>query len=89
MECDWTLSNYVCIFTAQIGDSLMAKRLFRSVTNKKIAGICGGIAEMMDVDPTIIRLVTIVIALVTGIIPFIIAYIIAWWIVPEQPRSAV
>jgi phage shock protein C len=66
----------------------MAKQLFRSVTNKKIAGICGGIAEMMDVDPTVVRLVVIVVGLVTGIIPFIIAYVIAWWIVPEQPRSS-
>jgi len=63
----------------------MAKQLFRSATNKKIAGICGGVGEMMNVDPTIIRLVTIVLGLVTGIIPFIIAYIIAWWIVPEKP----
>ena len=63
----------------------MAQRLYRSVTNKKIAGICGGIGEMMDVDPTIVRLVTIVLGLVTGIIPFIIAYIVAWWIVPEKP----
>ena len=57
-------------------------RLYRSETNKKIAGLCGGIGEMMDVDPTIVRLVTIVLALVTGIFPLIVGYVIAWWIVP-------
>ena len=57
-------------------------RLFRSETNKKIAGVCGGIAELMDVDPTIVRLVVVVLGLVTGILPFVIGYLIAWWIVP-------
>ena len=59
-------------------------RLFRSETNKKIAGICGGIGEMMDVDPTIVRLVFIVLGLATGIFPLVIGYLIAWWIVPAK-----
>ena len=62
-------------------------RLYRSETNKKIAGICGGIGEMMDVDPTIIRLVFVVLDLITGIFPLIVAYLIAWWIVPVQSTS--
>ena len=63
------------------------KKLFRSNTNKKIAGVCGGIGEMMDADPTIVRLVVVVLALATGIIPFFIGYLIAWWIVPEDMRN--
>jgi len=63
-------------------------RLFRSATNKKIAGICGGIAEAMDVDPTIVRLVVIVLALATGIIPFFVGYLIAWWVVPVHQSSS-
>ncbi len=59
------------------------KRLYRSETDKKLAGICGGIGEYMDADPTIVRLIIIVLAVVTGIIPMIIAYLIAWWIVPN------
>ena len=67
-------------------------RLYRSTSDKKIAGICGGIAELMDVDPTIVRLVIIVLAFATGIVPFCIGYIIGWWIVPvrqvpQQPAS--
>lgn len=60
------------------------KRLYRSATDRKIAGICAGIAEYLDTDPTVIRLATVVLALITGIFPFILGYIIAWWIVPEK-----
>lgn len=59
------------------------KKLYRSPSNRKIAGICGGIGEMLDADPTIVRLVFVVLVLATGIIPFLIGYILAWWIVPE------
>ena len=62
-------------------------RLYRSETNQKIAGVCGGLGEMMDVDPTIIRLVVVILGLATGIIPFTIGYLIAWWIVPLNPLS--
>jgi phage shock protein C len=61
------------------------KRLYRLRNDKKIAGVCAGIAEYFDVDPTIVRLITVVLALITGIFPFIIGYLIAWWIVPEKP----
>jgi phage shock protein C len=65
-------------------------RLYRSETNKKIAGVCGGIGEMMDVDPTIIRLATLILGLATGIFPFVIGYLIAWWIVPiGKPQTPV
>lgn len=57
------------------------KRLIRSSKNKMIAGVCGGIGEYMNVDPTIIRLVWALFALTgTGII----AYILAWIIIPEK-----
>jgi phage shock protein C len=65
------------------------KRLYRSSTNKKIAGICGGIGEMVDIDPTIIRLVSIVLGLATGFFPFFFAYLIAWWIVPVGTQNQV
>lgn len=58
------------------------KRLYRSETNRKIAGVCGGIGEHLDVDPTIVRLIAVVFTFVTGVIPFIIGYLVAWWIVP-------
>jgi phage shock protein PspC (stress-responsive transcriptional regulator) len=63
------------------------KKLHRSLTNKKIAGICGGIGEIMDIDPTIIRLTTVVLGLATGFFPFFIGYLIAWWLVPIAERN--
>lgn len=58
------------------------KKLYRSIHNKKIAGICGGFGEILDVDPTIIRLILIVLTLMTGVFPFVIGYLLAWWLVP-------
>lgn len=63
------------------------KRLYRSHTDKKIAGICGGLGEYLSVDPTVIRLVAVIGCLATGIVPFLVGYIIAWIIVPEAPPS--
>jgi phage shock protein C len=63
------------------------KRLYLSPTDKKIAGVCGGLAEYMDTDPTLVRLITVVLGLITGIIPFVIAYLIAWMIVPVKPSQ--
>jgi len=61
------------------------KRLFRSNTDKKLAGICGGLGEMLDVDPTVIRLVAVALAIITGVIPFLVGYVVAWLIVPPAP----
>ncbi|WP_342319539.1 PspC domain-containing protein [Corynebacterium mayonis] len=58
------------------------KRLTRSLTQRWIAGVCGGIAERFNLDPTIVRLGFVALSL-TGFFPGIIAYIIAWVIMPE------
>ncbi len=51
-----------------------------------IAGICGGLGEMFEIDPTLIRLGLVFIGLVTGIVPLVIAYILGWIIIPENPE---
>ena len=61
------------------------KRLYRSDTNKILAGIIGGISEYFEIDPTIIRLGFIVLLLVTAIFPAVITYIFALFIVPRKP----
>lgn len=58
------------------------KKFYRSTKDKKIAGVCGGLAEMMDADPTLIRLGVVFIGFITGFLPVIVTYLIAWWIVP-------
>lgn len=61
----------------------MAKRLYRSKTDRKIAGVCGGLAQHFDIDPTIIRVIAIVSIFFTG--AGIIAYIVLALVVPIEP----
>jgi phage shock protein C len=59
------------------------KRLYRSRTNRIIAGVCGGIAEYTNIDPTVVRLLWLLVSLIWG--AGIVAYIIALIIIPEEP----
>lgn len=59
------------------------KKIYRSQENKKIAGILGGLGELFDIDPTLLRLVFVFIGLATGIIPLIVAYLVGWIIIPK------
>lgn len=60
------------------------KRLYRSGKDKVIAGICGGIAEYFNIDSTIVRLIWALSILLWGM--GIIAYIVAWIIIPRNPK---
>ena len=61
---------------------VVLKQLTRSITNKRIAGVCGGLAEHIDADPVIVRLLWVVLSL--GLPPAgILGYIIAWIIIPK------
>jgi len=62
------------------------KQLTLSATDKKIAGVCGGLAEYLDVDPTIVRLVWVALSVVPGgFIGGALAYFLAWIIIPKAP----
>lgn len=64
------------------------RRLTRSITNRKVAGVCGGIAEYLSVDSTVVRLVWVVLTIVPGAIVFgALAYVVAWFIMPDGPRQ--
>lgn len=63
------------------------KRLYRSTTDRKIAGICGGIGETYSFDPTLVRLLFVFLLIATGIVPLLLTYIIGWIIIPEAPRG--
>lgn len=60
------------------------KKMYRSGKNKVIGGVCGGIGEYLDVDPTIIRLFWILAFFVGGV--GFLAYILAWLVIPKNPR---
>jgi phage shock protein C len=66
------------------GKGTETKRLYRSGRDKILGGVCGGIAEYLKIDPVIIRLLWVVAALTWG--SGVLAYIIAWIIIPRNPR---
>jgi len=61
------------------------KKLYRSNKDKMIAGICGGLGEMSNIDPTLLRLGFVFIGLLSGVIPVLVAYIVGWIIIPTNP----
>ena len=61
----------------------MAKRIYRLRNDRKIAGVCSGIAEYLDIDPTIVRMIWLAAVLLGG--GGVVAYIIAMIVIPQQP----
>ncbi|MBY6036874.1 PspC domain-containing protein [Fictibacillus nanhaiensis] len=59
------------------------KKLKRS-NDPKISGVCGGIAEYINVDPTVVRLGTVALAIFTAVIPVGLVYFIALAVMPED-----
>ncbi len=64
----------------------MAERIYRSRLDRKLAGVCGGIAEYFDIDPSLVRIVFVLLAFFNGF--GVLAYLICWIVLPEQPLSA-
>lgn len=60
-----------------------AKKLFRSLSDRKIGGLCGGLGKYFHFDSTIIRLAFIIVAFTTFFIPIIVAYIASLILLPE------
>ena len=60
-----------------------AKRLMRSSTDKKIAGVCGGLAEYFDLDPTLVRVLWLLLLFFAG--TGFLAYVILWLVLPTAP----
>lgn len=62
------------------------RRLTRSRNDRMIGGVCGGIAEYLNMDPTLVRVLVVVIALVTAALPVVVVYLILMAVIPEaQP----
>lgn len=61
------------------------KRIYLSRTDKKIAGIFGGIAEVYDLDPSLLRLGAIFLGVATGLVPMLVTYLVGWMILPKGP----
>jgi phage shock protein C len=63
------------------------KRLMRSSTDKKIGGVCAGLADYFDVDPTIVRVVWLLLFLCAGC--GLLAYVILWIVLPLAPGGII
>jgi len=65
----------------------MEKRLYRSRTNRTISGVCGGLGQYLNMDPTVVRVLWVVLSLFTTGFPGLILYIILACVIPEEPEG--
>lgn len=68
----------------RIGSVIARKRLLRPRAGRKIAGVCAGFAEYFDLDVTLVRLVWLITAVMTGV--GVLSYPIAWIVMPDEPE---
>src|ERR1700683_2329448 len=62
------------------------KRLMRSVTDYKIAVVCGGIAEYLELDSTLVRVIWVLLVLMpVPVVPAFLGYFVAWLVMPKSP----
>ncbi len=61
--------------------------LYRSRNHKIIAGVCGGIADWLDWDPTAVRVAYVILSLASVVFPGTLAYIVLWVLMPKEPRG--
>ena len=65
----------------------MQKKLYRSATDKKLAGVCGVVAKYLNMDPTVIRVLWAIISLFAFV--GVVAYILCAFIIPEEPTNII
>lgn len=77
MICSWCLTPLRCTLIVKGGGIMEPKKLYRSSTNKMVCGVCQGIAEYINVDPTVVRLLWVIFSIFgVGVIVYIIAAIV-------------
>lgn len=59
------------------------KQLKRSYSNRVIAGVCGGLADYFDFDPTLVRVGFVLLSVLSAGFPGLLVYIILWMVIPE------
>ncbi len=79
-------ANHCAYCGTRVGGVAARKRLLRPRVGRKIAGVCAGFAEYLDIDVTAVRLVWLLVALMTGV--GLLSYPIAWIVMPEEPLQA-
>jgi phage shock protein C len=69
-----------------VGIPATPKKLIRSRAERKIAGVCAGLAEYFELDVLLVRILCVFITLASGICPGVVTYLLAWIIVPSVPE---
>ena len=69
-----------------VGNPPTPRKLIRLRSDRKIAGVCSGLAQYLALDVSLVRILWFFITLATGVVPGLIAYALAWIIVPEEPE---
>lgn len=93
LNCQREISDYsnYCNFCGSMQkapSNHAGRRLLRSSTNSRIAGVCGGVAEYLNIDPTLMRLAWVLLTLIPGcIFGGIVVYVLAWIIIPKAPLA--
>ncbi len=86
--CGNALTEQAC-FCSHCGRSVVhphtPARMMRPRYNRKIAGVCAGLGEHLDLDISLVRILWVFLTFASGIFPGLIAYILAWIIIPEEP----
>jgi len=88
------LAYIICWIVIPLGGTVSAvhagqRRLMRSYSDRKLGGVCGGLAEYLNTDPTVVRLLWVVLGIVPGaFIGGIIAYLVAWMVIPQRQPEA-
>jgi phage shock protein C len=70
----------------RVGAVAARKQLMRSRIDRKVAGVCAGVAEYEDMDIALVRVLTVVLAIVW--FPIVVAYVVLWIVMPEEPERA-
>ena len=64
------------------------KKLYRSRSERMIAGVCGGMGKYLGIDATVIRLLFALLSIFTGLVPGLILYLVLMFIIPDEPLES-
>ena len=62
----------------------MKPRLTRSKNDRMIAGVCGGLAKFLGLDPSLVRIGVVLVGFITALVPMFLTYVIMWFIILEE-----
>ena len=65
-----------------------SRPLRRSRTNRQVAGVVGGLAEYFNLDPTLLRVIYVVVSIVSAAFPGLLVYLLLWLLIPETENRA-